>query len=142
MVGIGPVDFVDEAKILFIVCRKSRRLGEHRDDLAAHRFPKHLNATHDRSGGTARLAEYVSGFKWTALSHIVSRALHRTDNLVREITPPGLAEGFGKITGFRGMAAVQEKPKQVRGVSKPPRHHLPLYATPLKQDFRAAYPPP
>ncbi len=133
MVGIGPIDFIDEAKILFIVGRKSRRFGEHRDDLAAHRLPEHLNATHDRSGGTARLAEYVSGFKWTALSHIVSGALHRADNLVREVAAPGLAEGFGKITGFRGMAAVQEKPKQVRGVSKARHHHLRLDGKQLKK---------
>src|SRR5260370_4816702 len=117
MVGIGPVDFVDEAKILFIVCRKSRRFGEHRDDLAAHRFPKHLNATHDRSGGTARLAEYVSGFKRTALSHIVSGPLHRADSLVRAAAAPGLAEGFGRITAFRGMASVEENPSQVQGGS-------------------------
>src|SRR5216684_1673766 len=133
MVGIGPIDFVDEAKILFIVCGKSRRFGEHRDDLAAHRFPKHLNATHDRSGGTARLAEYVPGFKWTALSHIVYGALHRANNLVREVTAPGLAEGFGKIPGFRGMAAVQEKPKKVRGVSKACHHHLRLDGKQLKK---------
>jgi len=75
----------------------------------------------------------VSGFKWTALSHIVSRALHRTDNLVREITPPVWRKAFGKITGFRGMAAVQEKPKQVRGVSKARHHHLCLDGKQLKK---------
>src|SRR6266436_3426342 len=106
VVSIGSIDFVDVAKIRFIVCRKSRRFGEYREDLATHRFPKHLNATHDWSGGTARAAEYVSGFKWTAFSHIVSRALHRAENLVREVAAPGLAEGFGEITGFRRMAAV------------------------------------
>src|SRR4029077_1809332 len=129
----GPIDFGDVAKIRFIVCRKSRSFGEHRDDLAAHRFPKHLNATHDRGGGTARLAEYVSGFKWTALAHIISSAFHRAYNLVREIPAPGLAEGFGKITGFRRMAAIQEKPKQVRGVSKARHHHLRLDGKQLKK---------
>src|SRR5260370_3058780 len=96
MVGIGPVDFVDEAKMLFIVCRKSRRFGEHRDDLAAHRFPKHLNATHDRSGGTARPARYVPRFQWTALSHIVSGALHPADNLLPEVAAPRLPQGVCK----------------------------------------------
>src|SRR2546421_2572581 len=101
MVGIGPIDVADVAQIRFIVCRKARRLGEHREDLATHRFPKHLNATHNRSGGTAQPGEYMSGFKWTALSHIVSGALHRAGNLVREGAAPGLAEGFCEGTSFR-----------------------------------------
>src|SRR5260370_4196019 len=130
---MGPVDFVDEAKIRCIVCGKSRRFGEPREDLATHRVPTHLNASQDRSSGTARAAEYSSGFKWTALSHIVSGAFHRAENLVREVAAPGLAEGFGKITGFRGMAAVQEKPKHVRGVSKARHHHLRLDGIQLKK---------
>src|SRR5207249_6230783 len=40
VVGIGPIDFVDEAKIRFLVCRKSRRFWERRQHLATHRFPK------------------------------------------------------------------------------------------------------
>src|SRR5258706_13962490 len=105
MVGIGPIDFVDKAKLRFLVCRKPRPFRERHEDLATHRSPKHLHATHHRRGGTARLAEYLSGFKWTALSHIVSRALHRADDLVREFAAPGLAEGFGKIPRFRGNTA-------------------------------------
>src|SRR2546423_14369899 len=99
MVGIGPIDVADVAQIRFIVCRKSRRFGEHRENLATHRFPKHLHATHDRSGGPAQPAGYVSSFQWTALSHIVSGPPHRAKNIVREGAPPGLAASVGKITG-------------------------------------------
>src|SRR5207253_4792447 len=116
------IDFVDEAKIRFLVYRKSRRFREPGEDLAAHRFPKHLHAPHDRSGATAWPVKDLSGFKGTALAHIVSGTPHRAKNLVREFTTPGLAESFGEITGFRGMAAVQEKAKQIRGVSEA-RHH-------------------
>src|SRR5258706_11893431 len=106
MVGIGPIDFVDEAKIRFLVCRKPRPFRERREDLATHRSPKHLHPAHHRRGGTARLAGYLSGFKWTPLSHIVSRPLHRAENLVREFAAPGFAEGFGKIPSFRGITAL------------------------------------
>src|SRR6202008_3348594 len=60
MVGIGPIDFVDEAKIRFLVCWKSRRFREHREDLATHRLPEHLDAACDGSGRTARPSEYLS----------------------------------------------------------------------------------
>src|SRR5258708_10191849 len=109
--------------IRFLVCRKPRPFRERREDLATHRSPKHLHPAHHRRGGTARPAEYLSGFKWTALSHIVSRALHRAADLVRELAAPGLAEGFGKITRFHGMTALQEQPKEVRGIGQARHHH-------------------
>src|SRR5207247_352056 len=99
----------------------------------ACQYPLDARAPPVLCGGTARLVEYLSGFKWTALAHIVSGALHRAENLVREFAATGLAEGFGKITGFRGMTAVQQKPKQVRGVSKAGHHHLRLEGIELKQ---------
>ena len=133
MVGVGAINFVDEAKIRFSVCRKSRRFRERSQDLSAHRFPKHLDAAHDWSSGTARLVEYLSGFKGTALSHIVSGALHRVENLVREFAASGLPEGFGEITGFRGMPPVQEKPKQVGGVTEACHHDLRLKRIHLKK---------
>src|SRR5205807_10357935 len=36
VVGIGRIDFVDEAKIRFLVCRESRRLRKPRENLATH----------------------------------------------------------------------------------------------------------
>src|SRR5258707_4523484 len=113
MVGIGPIDFVDEAKIRFLVCRKPRPFRERREDLATHRSPNHLHPAHHRRGGTARLAEYLSGFKWTALSHNVSRTLHRAKNLVREVAAPRFAESFGKITSLRRMTGGHDEPEQV-----------------------------
>src|SRR6516165_10293675 len=139
MVGIGPIDFIDEAKIRFFVCGKSRRFRERRHDLATHCLPKHLDATHDRRGGTTRPAEYLSRFKWTALSHIVPSILHGLENLVRDFRAAGLAEGFGKITGFRGMTAVQEKPKQVRRVSEARHYHLCLKRIESKKRLRHTY---
>ncbi len=133
VVGIGPIDFVDEVKIRSSICRKSRCFGKRREHLATHRVPKDLNATHNRRCGTAQPGEYMSGFKRTALSDIVSGALHGAENLVRQVGAPGLAEGFGKIAGFRGMAAVQEKPKHVRGVSKARHHNLRLDGIHLKK---------
>src|SRR2546429_9488761 len=103
MVGIGPIDVADVAQIRFIVCRKSRRFGEHREDLATHRFPKHLNATHDRNGGTARPAGKLASFKWASLSHIVSRAPHCPADLLPGVAAPRLAGGFGKATRFPRM---------------------------------------
>src|SRR5205085_6651890 len=129
---ISAIDFVDAAKIGFPVCRKPRRLRERREDLTTHRFPKHFDAAHDRSG-SLRLAEDLSRFKWTALPHIVSGALHRAEDLVSEFRSPGLAEGFGQITGFRGMTTVQEEPKQVGGVSEARHHHLRLEGIQLKK---------
>src|SRR5262249_51465838 len=119
--------------------RQSRRFRESREDLATHRFPKHLDAPHDRSGGTAWPAEYLSGFERTALSHIVPSSLHRAENFFREFASPSLAEGFGEISGFRGMTAVQEKPKQVRSISETCHHHLRLEGIELKKGFRHAY---
>src|SRR5256886_6172667 len=83
----------------------------------------------------------VTGVQTYALpiSYIVSGALHGTENLVREVAAPGLAEGFGKITGFRGMPAVQEQPKHVRDVTKARHHHLRLDGIQLKEGFRHAY---
>src|SRR2546421_8010832 len=98
MVGIGPIDVADVAQIRFIVCRKARRLGEHREDLATHRFPKHLNATHNRSGGTAQPRGYMSCFKMTALSHIISAAPHRAGEILPEGAAPRLAEGLSEGT--------------------------------------------
>src|SRR2546429_7348117 len=109
MVGIGPIDVADVAQIRFIVCRKSRRFGEHREDLATHRFPKHLNATHNRSGGTAQPGGYMSCFKWTALSPILSGAPHRAEDLVRAGAAPRFAEGFGQVTTLPRIAARQEE---------------------------------
>jgi hypothetical protein len=64
--------------------------------------------------------------------------LHVVDaeNLVREVAAPGLAGGFGKVTSFRGMTAVQEKPKHVRGVSKARHHHLRLDGIQLTRKYK------
>src|SRR5260221_3078251 len=53
-----------------------------REDLATHRSPKHLDAANHRRGGTARLAEYLSGFKWTARSEEHTSELQSHSDLV------------------------------------------------------------
>jgi len=69
----------------------------------------------------------MSGFKWTALSHIVSGALHRAENLVRQVGAAGLTEGFGQDNRLsRNGRRSGENRKHVRGVSKARHHHLRL----------------
>src|SRR5207248_5149543 len=68
--------------------RHTRSYGDWSSDVCSSDL---FDAAHDRSG-SLRLAEDLSRFKWTALPHIVSGALHRAEDLVSEFRSPGLAE--------------------------------------------------
>src|SRR5262249_51856220 len=129
----------DVAEIRFLVCRKARSFWERSEDLSAHRLPKHFNAPHDRSRGSAWPAQYLSRFKGTAFPDVISCAFHRAKNLFREVRAAGLAEGFSQIAGFRGMTAIQEEPKEVRGVGETCHHDLRLKRIHLKKGFRHTY---
>ena len=61
-----------------------------------------------------------------AFAHVVSRGLHRPDDLVGDLRSADAAERSGDLPCFCRVAAVQQKPQHVRRVANARQHDLSL----------------